>query len=749
MIERHFDPTKPYRFVRYGRMSDPKQNKRSPDQQFATIDELISRNNYPWQCVRTYRDDGISGKYVKKRPGFQQMLRDIFVGLTKPDLIVVDTYERFGRAPELEGLRQKLRTDYGVLIVTADSIFSDPTGIVGKAVGMVESVRSTEDSRVKSHNVLRGKKDAARLKRWPGGPVPLGYRPNRMVDNSAKKPRFYTTLEPNPENEWLASRIFTKADETGWGRRRLATWFNLDPEIPEQYKPISEFTIGFILSNEIYIGNLVWNKHATDIVNDARVIERKPEEDFERISEFCKPIVDVALFQRVQALKQLRSAASAAARAAKGRPNDEKLIEPLSRGLTLKHLLTGLVLCGHCGARMRPVPSSGKGKAGQHYHYLYYACPRHGVGACENGHYVSEAPLRDAVISRLRSRLFPLNGRGQGQMPEWFPGFVERIDQELAERRPDQPGKRAVLEAEIKEIDEQLAGWQMTLGNRQLAPNVRCDFEVLYAEARTRKSDFEAELGNLQAQDDRAANLADPEKVLARLSCLSDVLAANNPTLGNIELARHIDRIEVFDDGRLVLRGTMLGLFEGATEILNQDGASTEPFAAKAMGRGRVRPRRLPRRRTNSLSSGSLDLLEDVEQALDPNRFAGVAGKFFWEEEFYISRKPCWAEEHALEVARVRADERLTHERLAERFRKTIPTIRHALSLAAAADASVSALPRKIPRRRWFEDHADEVAKLWAEGKSMSELEELFRKSDTTIRAAIKHAKRPSVPDQA
>ena len=749
MIERHFDPTKPYCFVRYGRMSDPKQNKRSPDQQFATIDETIARNRYPWNCIKTYRDDGVSGRYVKKRPGLQEMIRDIAVGLTKPDLIAVDTYERFGRAEELEVLRQKLRTDFGVLIVTADTNFSDPTGIVGKAVGMMESARSTEDTRVKSHNVLRGKKDAVRLKRWPGGPPPLGFRLNPMIDDTAKKPKVYSTLEPNPENQWLVPRIFKKADETGWGRTRLASWFNSDPEIPEQYKPISEFTIGYILANEIYIGNLVWNKHSTDVVNDARVIERNSEKEFERVSGFCEPLVEIEVFQRVQALKQARSAAAAAARAAQGRPSDEKLIEPVSRGLVLNHLLTGLVRCGHCGSCMRPVPSSGKGKAGQRYHYLYYACPRHGVGACENGQYVSEAPLRDAVISRLRSQLFPVNGTGASEVPVWFPGFVEQIDQELAKRRPDRPRKRAVLEAEIENIDKQLAGWQMTLGNPQLATNVRCDFEVLYAEAQSRKADFQNELDNDQAQDDRAATLADPEKVLSRLSRLSDVLAANNPTLGNIELAKHIDRIEVFGDGRLLLRGTKLGLFVGATEILNQDGLAAEPHEATVSGRGRVRPRRLGRRRTNNLSSDGLDLLEDVEQALDPNRFAGVAGKFFWEEEFYISKKLCWAEEHALEVARVRADEHLTHERLAKRFKKTVPTIRHALRLAEAADEAFKALPRKIPRRRWFEEHADELAKLRAEGKSIAELEELFGKSDTTVRAAINYAKRPPIDGQA
>jgi hypothetical protein len=60
MLERNYDPTQPYRYARYGRMSDRGQNKRSPDQQFTTIDETITRCGYPWQCVATYGDDGIS-----------------------------------------------------------------------------------------------------------------------------------------------------------------------------------------------------------------------------------------------------------------------------------------------------------------------------------------------------------------------------------------------------------------------------------------------------------------------------------------------------------------------------------------------------------------------------------------------------------------------------------------------------------------------------------------------------------------
>ena len=144
MLKRKFDPTQPYRYAEYGRMSDPGQNRRSPDQQFDTIGETIEHCRYPWRKVKSYRDDGISGRYVRKRPGLQAMLRDIAAGLITVNLIALDTYERLGRTDEIAMIRHKLMTEYGVLVVCADTNFADPTDIMGKAVGMVEQVRSTD-----------------------------------------------------------------------------------------------------------------------------------------------------------------------------------------------------------------------------------------------------------------------------------------------------------------------------------------------------------------------------------------------------------------------------------------------------------------------------------------------------------------------------------------------------------------------------------------------------------------------------
>lgn len=50
-------------------------------------------------------------------------------------------------------------------------------------------------------------------------------------------------------------------------------------------------------------------------------------------------------------------------------------------------------------------------------------------------------------------------------------------------------------------------------------------------------------------------------------------------------------------------------------------------------------------------------------------------------------------------------------------------------------------LPRKMPRSRWHEEHALEVAaKKKAENLGTNELVAFFKKSDTTIRAGLEHA---------
>lgn len=741
MLERKYDPTLPYRYARYGRMSDPRQNKRSPDQQFNTVDETLRRCGYPWQCVATYRDDGISGRYLRKRPDFQRMLRDVEAGLIQIDLIAVDTLERLGRAEEIAELRRKLFVEHGVLVVAADNGFCDPTGVVGKAVGMVEQIRSTENTRVSRHNVLCGKKDAAKLRHWPGGPPPFGYRLKKVVDESVSPPDVHSVLEVEPRQAAALRLAFARAARTGEGDLRLSRWWNGSADIPADFKPISAVSLGYRLRSRIYVGELVWGAHRTGVVNDTRVIEANPDGP-EVIPDFCEPLVSPELFDGVQRLRRTRSEQILQSRRRAAAPAEAKLIAPQSRGLTLKYLLTGLVRCGWCNASMRPVPSGRKSKAGRRY--VYYTCPRHYDGACGNGRHVAEDQLRAAVTSRLRGRLFPAPGQA-GETPAWLPELMELVRQELCRYRAEGPNRAAAGKQELNQLEQQMAGWVMSLGNPQLPQAVRREIEARFAQAKQRQLELQEAVRAEQAQQRRLEATLDAGQVIAHLKRLDELLGGHNPTLGNLELSKHLDGIICHPDGRVDLRGTLLGLFAGEVEQLSRNEGKGEPSSSPATeGFAPVKPRRRGRLRLPSLSAQSREECPDTDTVLDPERFACLPEEFIWAESFVLPEKLCWADEHAAEVARLRATG-MTHEKLAEHFGKTVPTIRKALHHAEQTDEDARSLPRKMPRLCWAKDNAAEVARLKSAGWSVLQIARQMGKSEPTIRAALKYAEGPGV----
>src|SRR6185312_10107759 len=130
--------------------------------------------------------------------------------------------------------------------------------------------------------------------------------------------------------------------------------------------------------------------------------------------------------------------------------------------------------------------------------------------------------------------------------------------------------------------------------------------------------------------------------------------------------------------------------------------------------------------------------------SLDPERFAGLADGFFWSDDVTVERTLSWAEANAEAVAQARSRGR-THEQLADEFGVSIPTVRKALRIAAQSDSGLPQLPRKMPRARWQDSHADEVWALKQEGRTVKQLSAHFEVSEPLIRAALAlAAKKPS-----
>lgn len=745
MLKRFFDPRLAYRVVVYLRMSTDQQNKRSPEQQLEEITRRLKALGYRWTIVKTYRDDGKSGRYLRKRTGYQAMLRDIKTGAVTVDLILVDTLERFGRVEELPSIRKELYEKHGVLVLTADTGFADPTTPQGKALGAFEAMRASEDGRIKAHNVFRGKRDAVQQGHWPGGSPPFGLMlKSVMKEVHGRQEVDYCTLVPDPETNWIVKLLLDKAYETGWGQTRLTKFLNEHPDIPAKFKPFQAPSIGYWLDNSIYSGDLVWAQNSTGIVDDTRVMEKNAEKDVIRVPNFCPPTVPRAQQEAIWAIRRARRErfVQAHARAKRGHG---KLIEPPAPGLTLKYLLTGLVRCGRCGRAMNPASSPVYvTKSGESKRYTAYACPGAVSGVCPNSTRVPEDWLREVVIGVVRQRLFPGSDQDTPE-PDWLAPLLEDVQHDLARLAEHEADPRPAYEQELKNLREKQAGWSLSLANRDLAPALRAAIEADWENSLHRQQEIERLLAEWQHRHQHLEEVLDPQQVLDCLRRLPEVLALQNPTRGNLELSLHIERILCYQDGTVVMRTCRLGALTGAVELLAN--RAEDPLANTEVKSEETR-QATPRRRARLRVDGDAQMKAALDTAADPDRFAGLDQKWFWEDVFHIPEKTWPFQEMAVEAATLRLSG-MTHEALAQHFGVTVPTIRKALRYAAGTEERLKSLPRKMPRSRWHEDHALEVAAKKAEGLGTSDLVAHFGKSDTTIRAALEHARKISQPSTA
>jgi transposase len=321
----------------------------------------------------------------------------------------------------------------------------------------------------------------------------------------------------------------------------------------------------------------------------------------------------------------------------------------------------------------------------------------------------------------------------------WFPVLMEEVQRELTRLAADRQDPRPALRKERAALEENVAGWSQSLGKRDLHPTLRAKLEAEVEQTLTRLNGIDAAITEYDNRQAHVAHLLDPEQVIQTLNRLDDVLATDNPTAGNLELSLHIDRIDCYADGKVVLRTCKLGAIAAAVDLLAGDAPSDCPVDTPEPGTGtkRAKPRRRAKLRTDPFAMGAGALQAAAHRAADPGRFAGLAEHWFWEDVFQIPAKTCWAQEYAAEVAELRSAGR-TMEQLAAHFRRSIPTIRDALRRAGDLDPSAPTLPRKMVRRRWAVVHAIEVVTLEQQGMSTREIARRFAKSETTIREALR-----------
>jgi len=685
------------------------------------------------------------------------MLRDIRNGSIAADLILVDTMERLGRNDRMSAIRKEMRNHHGVIILTADTGFADPTTSSGRTNDMLQEWRATEENRVKAYQVSRGKLDAVRQRFWPGGPTPFGFRLESASTQSHGRRKAAESKLIVYEPEAQAIRLlFEQALECNSGAPQLTKYLNAHPELRQLGNTFHSSTVDSWLSNPIYIGTFVYKKFSVDVVDDFVVRQRNPEDQRLYIDQFCPAIVDTVQFSDVQALRSGRKKKQIL----RGE-DDGKQIKPQLRSTSVKYCLAGLVRCGACGASMTPTSRRNRDER----RHAYYRCPLHTDGTCGNRRHVPISWLDGVVMGALSQSLFgsavvktfdaeEIHSPNLESDRDWSKAVSPEVDALLVEVRRElqnlqQPSVSPLpaISQQIIEIEKKMRGWMVSLGDSENSPEVRRLLQKELADAVSHKRLLEnrrREIESISATQEIACNR---ELIIDRLSRLAEVMAKANPSRLNLELSLHVDTIRCGAEGNVILRVCSLGAFSNAMTLLrNDDHVPMDIVTTDAAYKVKAR-----RRATMKLygDEGNTHELRDLADfAGDPDRFAGIGEKWFQELTFSIPQTMGWAEKNSLAVAE-RRKQGLTVDALAADFKVTPPTIRRALKFAAVADDELKSLPRKMARARWHEDHADEAFRLYQSGSSMDELAGRFRKCTETVRKAIAIGKRRSSENQS
>lgn len=318
-------PPRRKRVAAYARVSDGKDSMlHSLSAQVSFYSGYIQKQR-GWEYAGVYTDEALTGT-KENRPGFQRMLKDCRAG--KIDLVITKSIARFARntVTLLEVVRElkTLGVDIWFERENIHSISGD-----GELMLTILASYAQEESRSVSENCRwRIQKDFQK-----GKPVTV-----QMYGYRIQKGNFQIV----PEEAEVVRRIFSLCLE-GFGRYRIARMLN-EEKVPSRFnKRWNDSTIGEILANEKYTGDLLLQK--TFVSDHLTKTFKKNRGELARyhVPDNHEPIVSRKTFEKVQEI--------IAERARRFHTNNEA---------RKRYPFTGMIRCGICGQHFKRKVTHGK-----------------------------------------------------------------------------------------------------------------------------------------------------------------------------------------------------------------------------------------------------------------------------------------------------------------------------------------------------------------------------------------------------
>ena len=388
------------------------------------------------------RMDGSASKNQEKRVAFNRMVKESAAGDFK--LVVCYDAARFTRFENLkkEGdTPKKILRSNGVILDTVKEGFFYWDKPEGRWNDQAYAENSAAAALNLSKDSNRGRVNVLGLGFWPVGCYPYGYDRNysdgvrsvfvRRAERYSKGRKWHCRLVVNDAEAAVVNEVFDLLVNKRWSRRQIAAHLNergVPPPVgPQQVKTSglwNGYSVLTILKEKAYVGiTTLGHGRKKGTVHNRIAQAEQPGS--------CPPIVDPVLWHQAQEVIRERL--------------DAKTKPQTSRG----GILSGFLLCGHCGYRLsKHIDRSPSGK------YVTY-----------NG------------ASASRQKSFPCKAyrvREDALLPQVSDWLVQRIDAELLASLQISPptceGRSAeeeMLEAQVKALEAKVTNGQ---GSALLAP---------------------------------------------------------------------------------------------------------------------------------------------------------------------------------------------------------------------------------------------------------------------------------------
>ncbi|ANW00813.1 recombinase family protein [Bradyrhizobium icense] len=299
---------KALRAAQYVRMSTDLQ-RYSTQNQAAAIAAYAQQRNLT--IVRTYVDEGRSGVRINRRPALAELIKDVQSGNTDFEHVLVYDVSRWGRFQDVDESAhyEFVCKQSGVKVAYCAEQFENDGSLLSSIIKNIKRVMAAEFSRELGVKVHAGHCRIASLGYRVGGSLTFGLGREMVDEGQRSKGRLVKGEYKALKTDRVRLRLGSDEEMAvvRWIFQQFVMERKTDVEIARQLnrtnipnhhgRPWSYLMVHYILKNENYIGNLVYNRTSRRL---GQKQVNNPDHLWIRTSSVVAPVVDQDLFARAQ-----------------------------------------------------------------------------------------------------------------------------------------------------------------------------------------------------------------------------------------------------------------------------------------------------------------------------------------------------------------------------------------------------------------------------------------------------------------